>query len=294
MLAENGLWENYANSNPCAMGPGQCGLLNFTEDDTFAFALRSGANPHGAVQAIDGPTGCSQTPGLAFDSNCTWDKWYPLQLHTVLRTVGKGAFSANGNFWPSGSFLPLGYKIAPNPQFTGTVHMELVKSFCEDLFTACCGFDPPYWIQYDAGWGKGQNDVSPYGKWPTDPIYANAPWVPETGAGWELEYHPLVGGPTDKYTANWYATTMQINIEQDIVCPDVRLVNGKRVDLCDGATYTIVGGKFHSAVKLITASKAFTEDCPPSMSCEAKFKPGVDETECYGGNIDATGYPRFY
>ena len=73
-------------------------------------------------------------------------------------------------------------------------------------------------------------------------------------------------------------------------------MNGKRVDLCDGATEDVAGTKFDSSINLRGLSKAFTENCPPSTSYKAKYQPAPNETFCYGGGFwqDTTGYPRFY
>lgn len=301
MLAEGGLKGPQSGSGQCKSGAG-CELLNFGHEDRLAFKLTSGANPHGA-QHGGNRTGCAIESGEGFGlSECTADKWYPVHTRSKIRGVGATqAIIANTtrhwqDFSPEGKILP------PNPDRIGSWSPtpEGFVGSC-GYNEVCCGFDNPFWIHHDVGFGIA-GYKGPYGSWIPDPINFNDPWTPLAGWGWDFGSHPLVGGPTDKYELNWIGGNgMQLAITQQIQCPDVRLVDGKRVDLCEGTGYQFAS-LIYSADLLVGFPKSWTTNCDgpwanPASNCKPMFNYDTGHSACYGAPTGApTGgnYPRFY
>lgn len=301
MLAEGGLKSPMNGSGQCKNGGG-CEMKNFGAEDRLAFKLTAGANPHGA-QHGGNQTGCAKETGSGDAlSNCTPDKWYPLHSRSLIRGIGATqAIIANTtrhwqDFSPDGKILP------PNPDVIGdwTPTPEGFVGTC-GYDEVCCGFDSPYWLHYDAGYGVA-GYKGPFGSWIPDPINFNDPWNPLAGWGWDFGAHPLVGGPTDKYELKWTGGNgMLVAITQQIQCPDVRLVDGKRVDLCEGSGYEFEGIIYSSDV-LAGFPKSFTTNCDgpwynPASSCKPMFNYETGHSACYGAPTGApTGgnYPRFY
>lgn len=300
MMAEGGLTESLKGTNPCKI-PGACEVKNFGHEDRLAFKLTSGANPHSA-QHGGNKTGCSDDGGSGGNSECTPDKWYPIHNRTRLRGIGatQAILVDTTKHWQD--FSADGKILPPNPDRIGKWEQTPGGFLGTCAYNeTCCGFDNPSWLQHDVGYGiPGYS--GPFGSWVPDPIQFGDAWNPLAGWGWDFGAHPLVGGPTDKYELNWIGGNgMQMAIVQQIECPDVRLVAGKRVDLCEGTGYQFQS-LIYAAETLIGFPLSWTTNCTgpwanPSSKCLPMFDYQTGHSACYGAPTGApTGgnYPRFY
>ncbi len=304
ILREGGLVMNYAQTEQCAEPNLGCQLKNFGVEDRLAFAAEGGANPHKVMESGK-PSGCKK-PGAAADAlaYCGMDQWYPFHIETQLRVVGAGQAVIHDSFLGAVEQSPDGKPPAPNPALGGTLELNPDPSqppiqTCP-FDKVCCGHDSPYWEQHDVGWGT-TGYAGTYPKWPADPIDFNAGWTALASWGWDFGSHPLVGGPTDKFVFDWYSGKgVWVTVRQELQCPDVRLVNGKRVDLCDGAGYQYPG-TYHSELRLFGFPVSWTTKCTgqwstPGAVCEALYDSSSTYGGCYGQVTEnPTGnYPRFY
>ena len=304
ILREGGLYMNHAQTESCAEPNLGCQVKNFGAEDRLAFATEGGANPHRVVQSGK-PSGC-QKPGGAPDAaaDCGKDKWYPFHPETQLRVVSNGKAVVYNAFTGALEQSPDGKQVPPDPALTGTYELNPEPNapplqLCP-YDQVCCGYASPYWEQHDVGSGS-PGYVGPYPKWPADPIDFNSGWTALSSWGWDVGAHPLVGGPTDKFVIDWYnGKGMWFTLLQELNCPDVRLENGKRVDLCDGAGYE-APGLFHSEVRLFGFPYAWTSNCAgqwgtPGVVCQSMFDLTSTYGSCYGQvTSNTTGnYPYFY
>ena len=301
MLAENGLAESAFGPTMCSYGD-TCVLLNFGPEDRLAFKINAGANPHGAD---GGPalTGCADDKaGNQSLANCTLDKWYPTHLRTKLRGVGAveaivyDQLRTWTDFTGSGELPPM------DPSAIGTE--PAVPGDYNDCGSAqvCCGYADPYWVQQDIGSGIGAAFTGPFGFWPVDPIAAASAWMPETSWGWDVNNHPLVGGPTDRFNLNWTgAKGMRLTLLSTITCPDIRLVSGHRVDVCEGFQLPTPNMTVMAQTKIVGFPLSWTTNCTgswglPSSTCVAMWEKQSQYSTCFGAP-SATGAGnrvRFY
>ncbi len=305
ILREGGLYMNHAQTESCAEPNLGCQLKNFGVEDRLAFALEGGANPHKIAQSGKA-SGCKK-PGSAADAlaYCGMDKWYPYHPVTQLRVVGNGQAVVYDNFIGALEMSADGKQVPPNPALIGTTEPNPDPNGGPPIQTCpydkvCCGYESPYWEQHDVGNGT-TGYAGPFPKWPADPIDFYSGWTALSSWGWDIGNHPLPGGPTDKFVFDWYSGKgVWVNLLQELNCPDVRLENGKRVDLCDGAGYE-APGLFHSEVKLFGFPLEWTTKCTGQWAtggavCLSMYDPSSFYGGCYGqvtGNPTGN-YPRFY
>lgn len=300
MLAEGGLTEALKGTNPCKI-PGACEVLNFGHEDRLAFKMTSGANPHTA-QHGGNQTGCAESSTGGGLDNCTPDKWYPIHWQTRLRGIGATQAIIANSTWHWQNFSADGEILPPDEAHMGdwTDTPEGWVGTCP-YNKVCCGFANPFWLQYDVGYGVA-GYKGPFGTWVPDPIQFNDPWTALASWGWDYNAHPLVGGPTDKFELDWIGGNgMQMEIVQQIQCPDVRLVAGKRVDLCEGSGYEF-SSLLYAAETLVGFPQTWTTNCDgpwanPASNCKPMFNYETGHGACYGAPTGApTGgnYPRFY